>query len=431
MKATMKRSTIIRLTWCMLTCAPAFMRAQIVMHNMAAPTTATTPALVAVFNPTPVLAAVQARDDVHAKALSALRDALKQALAAAKSAVAMPSIDWPEPIAKLIKDNDATPLIEAAIELIAGEQVPRHIALALKLAEQAAAMNDPRATALLASAAANGWGQSRDAARARALVHALQQQGFARAYCLQAEWDARLPGGAQQRSVRALQAQGAEQGDAVCLNAHAAALEEEGHVEAARAAYTKAAEQGHANAAANLARVNDLMEQAKLRRDQTLLPTLSKLQTQAEQGNAQAQYDLARRLHRGAQAPKDLAQAFYWYSQAARSMPQAREVFGLIVAHSPALQYGEIDVTALQTLSQLPAVKSIEKQANEAARMPRVQQPPLRDASLLVGIEKLAPQSKTVEAPKTVAPLPKHASTSAALRNSAEAKADIALVSTD
>jgi TPR repeat protein len=379
--------------------------AQLVLHAPQPPSAQSS--VVAALTATPSLSPVQPLNEAHAQALNALRAALTLAMSSSISSATPAKIDWPEAYATKLAAGDSTPLVEAAIELLSSTPTAAHINLALRLGEQAANMNDERATALLAVAAANGWGQPRDTAKARSLLQGLQEQGYARAYCLQAELDARLPGGAQQRRVRALLAEGAQLGDAACLNAHAAALEQEGHAEAARTAYEQAAAKGHAAASANLARLKTLADEAAQRRHESAaqLPTLANVLQAAERGDAQAQFDLARRLHRGVQAPHDLAAAFYWYSQAAQHLSAAREVFSLIVSQSPGLVNGELDVQTLQSLSQLPVVMSIEPATHMAAlSAPRFVQAPLRDASLLAGLERSERPARKPLAAKTSTP---------------------------
>lgn len=365
--------------------------AQLVLHAPQTPLAQNSVVAALTAAATPSLSPVQPLNETHAQALSTLRAALTLAMSSSIGSATPPKIDWPEAYATKLAAGDSTPLVEAAIELLSGTPTATHINLALRLGEQAANMNDERATALLAVAAANGWGQPRDTAKARSLLQGLQEQGYARAYCLQAELDARLPGGAQQRRVRALLAEGAQLGDAACLNAHAATLEQEGYAEAARAAYEQAAAKGHAAASVNLARLKAQADEATQRRNESAaqFPALASLLQSAERGDAQAQFDLARRFHRGVQAPHDLAAAFYWYSQAAQHLSAAREVFSLIVAQSPGLAQGELDVQTLQSLSRLPAVMSIEPAAHSTAlSAPRFVQAPLREASLLAGLER-------------------------------------------
>jgi TPR repeat protein len=400
LKAQMRMRLLVSISAACLSLYAPTAPAQIVLHAQPLHQAQTSVAGALTASATPALSPVQALNEEHAQALTALRAALKLTLTASAGTPAAAKIEWPAAYANKLAAGDATPLVEAAIELLAGTPTAPQTNLALRLSEQAANMSDERAVTLLAAAAANGWGQPRDTAKARSLLQGLQEQGYARAYCLQAELDARLPGGAQQRRVRALLAEGAQLGDAACLNAHAATLEQEGYAEAARAAYEQAAAKGHALASANLARLKVQADEATQRRNESAaqLPALANVLQAAERGDAQAQFDLARRLHRGVQAPRDLAAAFYWYSQAAPHLSAAREVFSLIVSQSPGLAQGELDAQTLQSLSRLPAVMSIEPAAHSTAlSAPRFVQAPLRDASLLAGLERSERPARKVQ----------------------------------
>lgn len=274
----------------------------------------------------------------------------------------------------MVTTGDTTPLLLAGLEAARGVHVARNYGLAMQLLQRAAAQYDPRAITAMAVMQANGWGVPRDLAHARGMLQALEQVGFGRAYCVQAELDARLPGGAQLRRNKALIAEGARLGDAYCQNMLGATLELDGDFDAAQQAYEAAAAQASATAQRNLARL--------AQRSQGQQNSLLELQERAEAGNPQAQFDLARRLHRGIGVPRDYAAALKWYGEAAKQLPQAREVLQVILQQNA--DPNHLDPLVMQRLSNLPVVADVA--------MPVMVRSPLRDPDALAGLEFLSAQ---------------------------------------
>lgn len=275
----------------------------------------------------------------------------------------------PPEVAQAVAQGDTTALLLAALESARGVHVPRNDALAWQLLQQAAAQYDPRALAAMAVMLANGTGVPRDIGHARDLLNMLERVGFGRAYCMQAEIDARLPGGAQSSRNKRLIAEGAASGDAYCQNLLGVRLELDGDYRGAHDAYAAAAAQGSITASRNLAR---LAQRASGQQS-----SLLELQQRAEAGNPQAQFDLARRLHRGVGVPRDFAAALKWYREAAAQLPQAREVLQVILAENGSAD--RLDPAVMQRLANLPAVADVA--------MPVVMRSPLRDADALAGLE--------------------------------------------
>jgi TPR repeat protein len=312
-------------------------------------------------------AAVTAADDGESQADPSLR-AARQAI---RGALAANPFQLPPDLAQRVAGGDTTPLVIAGIESLRGTHAPRNMVLALRLLQQAAAQADARALAALAAAQANGWGMPRDVGRAREQLLALQRIGFGRAFCMQAELDGRLPGGQELARNKALIAEGARRGDAYCQNLLGATLELDGDVEAAREAYGAAAAQGSDTAARNLAR---LAARSSGQRN-----SIVELTQQAEAGNPQAQFDLARRLHRGVGLPRDYAGALHWYREASYQLPQAREVLQLILQANGSAD--SLDPEVMQRLSNLPVIASVA--------LPPLRRGPERDADALAGLDAL------------------------------------------
>jgi hypothetical protein len=290
-----------------------------------------------------------------------------------RKALAAFPFEMPADSARKIASGDSTPLLLVGLEALRGTHVPRNYGLAIRHLELASARSDARAMTALAMAYANGWGVSRDFSRARDMLQALQRIQFPRATCLLAEVDSRLPGGAAQQRTRALILEGASQNDPFCLNLHGIALETDGSFAAANEAYMAAASAGSTAAARNVQRMQTRLVSAQ--------NSMIELLTQAEAGNAQAQFDLARRLHRGVGMPRDFAGALRWYREAAMTHPQAREVLSLILHENERAETGDLDAETMQKLSLLPIIASVAQ--------PVSRQPPVREADVLAGLEAL------------------------------------------
>jgi uncharacterized protein len=294
-------------------------------------------------------------------------------LAELRQALAKFPFEMPADSARKIATGDTTPLLLVGLEAIRGTHVPRNFGLAIKHLEFAAARSDARAMAALAMAHANGWGVPRDISRARDMLQALQRIQFSRASCMLAEVDSRMPGGAMQQRTRALLQEGAAQNDSFCLNLLGIAYELDGAVSQAHDAYKAAAAAGSAAGNRNLQRMQTRLVSAQ--------NSMVELLMQAEAGNPQAQFDLARRLHRGVGMPRDFAGALRWYREAAFTHPQAREILSLILQENQGAETGDLDAETMQKLSMLPAIASVAQPASR--------QPPVREADVLIGLESL------------------------------------------
>jgi TPR repeat protein len=158
---------------------------------------------------------------------------------------------------------------------------------------------------------ARGWGVRRDLPQARELIERSIQAGCARAYFWGWLVDESAPNPrSRQRALSSL-GQGADHKDGHALNALAVLSEIDERRDEARQLYLRAANAGNATARLNLARLAKYFAQSSEK------PRLASLQQRAQAGDAQAQYQLARRLHQGDGVSPNYVQALKWYTQSA------------------------------------------------------------------------------------------------------------------
>ena len=158
---------------------------------------------------------------------------------------------------------------------------------------------------------ARGWGVRRDLPQARELIERSIQAGCARAYFWGWLIDESAPNPRSRERALSSLGQGADRNDGHALNALAILSEIDERRDEARRLYLRAANTGNATARLNLARLAKYFAQSSEK------PRLASLQERAQSGDAQAQFQLARRLHQGDGVSPNYVQALKWYSQSA------------------------------------------------------------------------------------------------------------------
>ena len=174
---------------------------------------------------------------------------------------------------------------------------------------------------------ARGWGVAPDLAAARERLQASKELGCTRApywAWLVQRTDTRP---AVQQAAREQLDAGAALGDGHALNALGAWHDADGQREAAHGFYERAAAAGNLTALQNLARLRRQSARGTERAE------AAELSRRADQGDAQAAYRLARRLHAGDGMAADYAAALRLYERAAQlGDAAARDMLALIRA---------------------------------------------------------------------------------------------------
>ena len=194
------------------------------------------------------------------------------------------------------------------------------------------------AQAALGYLRALGIGMAVEPRDGRAEVERAAEQGCARAHYLLARLDEKVPMAlrAQReglsisdaaRRLRAALERGAALGDGHARNHLATLLEIDHDVKAATELYRQAQADGNRAATQNLLRLRRLEAQHDV--DEPI----AALERRARSGDAEAQYRLARRLHRGQGVLVDYAAAWHWYQAAARQkFKPAEDMMALVLA---------------------------------------------------------------------------------------------------
>lgn len=174
---------------------------------------------------------------------------------------------------------------------------------------------------------ASGIGTPAAPEEGRAELVAAARAGCARAHYLLALLDEGAATPEQRERAWAALRAGAARGDGHALN-HLGTLHEiERELAEARALYRRALAAGNRAAGLNLAR---------LQRLEALPPErepIAALERRARAGDGEAQYRLARRIHRGDGALIDCVAAWRWYGESARrGFEAAREMMALLLA---------------------------------------------------------------------------------------------------
>lgn len=269
------------------------------------------------------------------------------AMSAASIADAMSDRDWPRQH-DLSQHTTRTPssadVIEPATVLDPADGVfppgpalgdAPGAALVPRLQRQAAA-GDVCAPAALGYLQALGIGMLRSLEQGRAAIARAGERGCARAHYLGARVDETIPSPQQRERVRAALEAGAALGDGHALNHLGTLLEIDGEREQARGYYREGQAAGNRAASHNLARLDRLDASTSEREP------IDALRKRAESGDAQAQYRLARRIHRGQETLIDYVSAWRWYRESARQgFKPAQEMMALVLSQ-PSAKDGKI-----------------------------------------------------------------------------------------
>lgn len=250
---------------------------------------------------------------------------------------------------------------------------PRNHTEAVRALQQAAALGHVCAVGALGLMQGLGWGTERDPPQARTLIRQSVVLG-----CIRAPYWGWLVETAAQRPPRSrLQAftlleEGARMDDGHALNALGAWHETLGQAALARDWYGRAAARGNGTARHNLAR----LERLRLRGAER--PALDHLKQRAGQGDPQALYLLARRLHAGDGVAVNFSEAIRRYQQAALLGDTASHDM-LILIRASAGPSGDLDE---QRMAALVAVELSGDELNKARGVTQ----PLEDEDPFAGL---------------------------------------------
>lgn len=181
---------------------------------------------------------------------------------------------------------------------------------------------------------AEGVGMMRNAAEGRGAIEGAIGSGCARAhYLLALLLDTPARADAMRKELEA----GAAEGDGHALNRLGTLAEVDGERNRARDLYRRARAAGNRAAVQNLLRLDRFAATAGAKEP------VARLRERAKAGDAEAQYRLARRIHRGEAGPIDYVQAWQLYRQSARSgFEPAKEMMTLVLAQPGAKSSGKI-----------------------------------------------------------------------------------------
>lgn len=175
-------------------------------------------------------------------------------------------------------------------------------------------------------------------------------RGCRRAHYLLVRLDETGPRAEQRDRARAALHAGAAAGDGHALNHLGTVHEIAGDAARARTFYRDAHAAGNRAAPQNLARLRRL---AELRPDER--EPLDALERRARAGDAEAQYRVARRIHRGEGASIDYVAAWRWYRESARQgFKPAHEMMTFVLAQ-PTAKDGKITARWFANLALVDA----------------------------------------------------------------------------
>lgn len=217
----------------------------------------------------------------------------------------------------------------------------------------------------------------------RADVEAAADRGCARAHYLLARLDEKVPAALRQQReglapsdvaerVRAELEKGAARNDGHALN-HLGTLREIDHDPAGAATRYR-----QARALGNRAALQNLRRLERLSAVKTASEPLADLERRARAGDAEAQYRLARRLHRGQGAPIDYAGAWRWYQESAhRRFKPAEDMMTMVLAQ-PRIPGEPVTATWLARLAPFD-VPSDPVMRQRGLRQPVIDEDPFYD----------------------------------------------------
>lgn len=207
---------------------------------------------------------------------------------------------------------------------------------------------------------ARGWGIHRDVSQARELIERSIQSGCIRAFYWSWLADESAPNPSARERARSNLAQGADRNDGHSLNALGVLREVDGQRDEARQLYLRAANAGNATARLNLSRLARYFSQSSEK------ASISSLQQRAQNGEALAQYQLARRFHQGDSVSANYLLALKWYEQSAsKGNPAAREMLQLIQARLGHTASSHFNGAGLSMMSDLAYVELAQDEINK------------------------------------------------------------------
>lgn len=260
-----------------------------------------------------------------------------------------------------------------ALERFQGLCRPRNHTETVRALRQAAELGHVCAVGALGLMQGLGWGTERDLPQARALIRQSMALGCIRApyWAWRVETAAQRPPRSRLQAVVLLE-EGAQLEDGHALNALGAWHETQGRAELAREGYARAAARGNGTARHNQAR----LERLRLRGADR--PALDSLKQQAAEGDSQATYLLARRLHAGDGVAVNFNEAIRRYQQAAQLGDAAsREM--LVLIRATAGPSGDLDE------QRMAALVALELPGDELHKARGVTQP-LEDEDPFAGL---------------------------------------------
>ncbi len=248
---------------------------------------------------------------------------------------------------------------------------------------RAAASGEPRAYLALGHLYAEGLGTSRNTGLARDYLERALDAGLPRAYLLLASALQGLPPSKRRDDPQQLLTLGLQANDGPSGNALGMLFEAKGAFNEAERAYRDAERLGSKAATQNIVRLG-------LLRDKLSRNSLARLNDRARLGDADAQYELAVRFHRGEGIPVNYGDAIRYYERsAAAGNPAAKRMLLLITSRPSAT--GTLNVAWMQELASgiTPlGAEDIRATGNT---------PPVQEPNVLVGL--LAMQAGAVEKP--------------------------------
>ena len=206
----------------------------------------------------------------------------------------------------------------------------------------------------------------------RAVVADAAARGCKRAHYLIARLEESGPTAEHRERARSALLAGAGAGDGQALNHLGTLVEIGGDTVRARSLYREAQSAGNRAATQNLLRLRRLEEMGPEREP------FEELERRARAGDAQAQYRVARRIHRGEGRAVDYVAAWHWYRESARQgFKPAHEMIALVLAQ-PSAKNGKITAKWFASLAFVD-VASDPMQRQRGLRQPVVDEDPFYD----------------------------------------------------
>jgi TPR repeat protein len=243
---------------------------------------------------------------------------------------------------------------------------------------RAAAGGEPRAYLALGYMHSEGIGTARNMGLGRDFLEQALAADLPRAYTLLATIEQALPPSKRREEPIQLLRLGLQANDGPCGNALGVAYEAKGQPIEAERAYREAERLGSKAATQNIARL-------VLIRDRSNRSSMAKLSDRARLGDADAQYELAVRFHRGDGIPVNYGDAIRYYERAGAAGNAAAKRVMVLIASRPSAT-GDINVAWMQELAS-----GLSVPGGDETRVTS-HSPPVFDANPLVGLLAMRPR---------------------------------------